>query len=277
MKNKNLFNQDLLTIYAINVEEAIYRYNHLIFEFAKYNIENFNIIKAVTDKDDEVLKMYKENKVANYPPCFRCRHYQCDHINNFITPLQVANFLSFKKVMKIISHQNTNGLFLILEDDFYFKDNSRAAFKKIYRFINNKNLININKPLLLRIGSHTISRKRVEFNYKYFKKLKITENQYNMANPAFIINKHFADLFLFKFKNIHTTSDNFIHKELCMLKNVINYSFEPFPISQHSHGKNTNLFQSQIVEGVKSNSKQLQAHSKKDYEKKLNDLFTLNE
>lgn len=273
MQKINLFENTLSKIYIINVLSSLNRHNSSLTQLSKFKINNYEFVKAFTPASSEVRNYYKKSKIKEFPPCFRCGYEICNHKNNTIVPSQVANFLSFKKVMeKIAVHEN--GLFLILEDDFYFKKNSKHALNFIDKFINNNKLKNIQEPVLLRIGSHKESTKKIKFVYKLFKKLNVKKNSYDMANPAFIINPQFALLFLKNFERIETTSDNFIHKILCKVFNVVNYSFEPFPIGQFSHGIIKNVFFSDIVETKKNEN--MHSKNKKHFEQKKENWIKLN-
>ena len=269
---KNFFEITIQKSYVINVKDSIYRYNHVINEFAKYGISNFIVEEAVTKSDKEVKSKYEKNEVLYYPPCFRCGYKICNHENNIITPSQVANFLSFRNIMKKVTNKN-NGLYAVFEDDFFFKENTKRSFTKINKMIIKKQLKNTNLPAIIRIGSHSSSTRKEKFLYQYFGYSTVTENDYNMANPCFIFNKQFADLFLTKFNKIETTSDSFIHKILCENNKVLNYSIKPFPIGQHSHGQKSNLFNSQIVEGNNADEKITKVQSKIEYLELLNKWF----
>tara|TARA_B100000131_G_scaffold320257_1_gene367926 strand:- start:273 stop:1097 length:825 start_codon:yes stop_codon:yes gene_type:complete len=272
MEIRDFFQKTIKKSYVINLRDSIYRYNHINFEFSKFNISNFLVEKAVSPLDEEVKNKFKNNEISPYPPCFRCGYDICNHKNNIITPSQVANFLSFRNIMKKVSI-NESGLYTIFEDDFFFKENINNSISKINKLIKSNNLINSDLPVLIRIGSHTPSSKKEDLLYKYLRYTSVVKNKYNMANPCFIFNTQFANLFLENFNKIEVTSDTFIHKVLCENNNVLNYSVKPFPIGQHSHGKENNLFSSQIVEGSYSNEKFTRAHSKSEYLKLLNDWF----
>ena len=56
------------------------------------------------------------------------------HENNFLTPKQVANFLSFKKIMEEIVESKINNA-LIFEDDFKFKKFIKKSNKHLRKFI----------------------------------------------------------------------------------------------------------------------------------------------
>ncbi len=240
-----MIDKNISKIYIINLESSLYRFNNCLYELAKFGLDNFSFFKAIGPKHPSVISMFKNNKVKKFPPCFRCGLNVCNHENNILTPKQVANWLSFKSVMELIL-KNEDGLFLILEDDFYFKNEAPSIIKKLNKFIEKNNLAEIENPLLIRVGSHTISSKRINLKMKYFNIPTINENQYNMANPGMIVNKLFAKLFIDKLEVIENTSDAFIHKELCENEKVINFSIEPFPIGQLSWGLKENKFKSDI-------------------------------
>lgn len=269
---RNLFEITIQKSYVINVKDSIYRYNHVVNEFAKYDITNFIVEDAVTRLDKEVKDKYEKGGVVFYPPCFRCGYKICNHENNTITPSQVANFLSFRNIMKKVTNKN-NGLYAVFEDDFFFKKNTKRSFTKINKMIVKKQLKTTNLPVIIRIGSHSLPTRKEKFLNQYFGYSSVTENEYNMANPCFIFNKQFADLFMRKFNKIETTSDSFIHKVLCENDKVLNYSIKPFPIGQHSHGQKSNLFDSQIVEGNNANERITKVQSKIEYLDLLNEWF----
>lgn len=240
--------------YVINLKNDLKRKQHVLNQFEKYKITNFEIIDAISYKDEVVKKTFINNNVLSFPPCFRCGLEKCTHENNFITPKQVANFLSMKKIMEIIIKENLKNV-LIFEDDFKFKNFVKKSIKHLDNFCNKYDLLETQDPLLLRIGSHT------RVNKKYYLKMIllnkstfIKRNIENMANPCFLINKPFANHFLENFSFISTTSDNFIHRELCKNDLVENYSVYPFPIAQLSYGNKVNKFKSTISENINSNN-----------------------
>lgn len=259
--------------YIINLREDIARYNHCLSELSKINHQSAQFIEAVRYDDDIVKDLYIRSKVKNFDSCFRCddinylKNY-CEHHNNIITPMQVGNFLSFKKVME--KKLGSSGLGLVLEDDFYFKKGYLKAFNNISSFITKSNLNNSNQPLLIRIGSHTKAKKRYTIQFNLFGKNKFIQNIYNMANPGFIFNNKFAELFLDNFDVVNTTSDNFIHKILCRDNKVINFSVLPFPISQYTHKSDNKKFISSIDRNSENIFFKNHVNSKEEYEELLN-------
>ena len=91
-----------------------------------------------------------------------------------------------------------------------------------------------------------------------------------MANPGFIFNNKFAELFLDKFVKVNTTSDNFIHKILCKENGVVNYSVVPFPISRYTHKSDKEKFISSIDRVSENITFKNYVNNKEEYEELLN-------
>ncbi len=240
---KNLFNS-IDKVYVINLKKDSARRLHVDKQFKKKQI-TYEFVDAVSHNDNEVKEMYRDNKVAFFPPCFRCKKEFCDHENNYLAPKQVANFLSFNKVFKLIQKDKIKTA-IIFEDDFKFKFFSNLSFKHLEVFIKQNKLLQSNEPLLFRIGSHTRVNKKYYLKFFLLNKSTFLKNNINMANPCLIVNSEFADEFLNNFENIYTTSDNFIHRFLSKKSNVKDYSLYPFPIKQLSYGNKKNYFESSI-------------------------------
>jgi GR25 family glycosyltransferase involved in LPS biosynthesis len=247
------------SIFVINLKKDLSRKIHVESEFQKFNIKKFKIVNAVSFNDAIVKEQYKNNGVLLYPPCFRCNtsieeEKYCMHENNFLTPKQVANFLSFKKIMEGVVESKINTA-LIFEDDFKFKKFIKKSNRHLRKFISKNKLFEIQDPLLVRIGSHTRVNKKYYLKFYLFNNSTFLENNLeNMANPCFLINNKFAKHFLDNFTKITTTSDNFIHRKLCEINSVVNYSLYPFPINQLSYGNKKNIFKSTISEDFNSSS-----------------------
>ena len=248
-----IINKEVDKVFVINLENDSFRRSHIEKQFKKKGI-NYQIVNAVSSDDTIVLKYYEENLVASFPPCFRCKEgagrefyegMECLHENNYLTPKQVANFLSFKKIMNLVVNEEYKNV-LIFEDDFYFKKFSNLSFKYLFNYLIKHNYLKNDTPFLFRIGSHTRVNKKYYVNL-LINKHKIIKNNYeNMANPCFLINYEFAKLFLAELNTIDTTSDNFIHKILPKKYDILNFSIYPFPVGQHSYGGKSNKFNSTI-------------------------------
>ena len=90
--------------FVINLKKDTLRKQHVTKSFKSRKID-FELIEAVEHDSPDVKSLYAQDKVFEFPPCFRCKLNKCSHENNFITPKQVANFLSFKKIMKKITDE----------------------------------------------------------------------------------------------------------------------------------------------------------------------------
>ena len=108
---KNLFNS-IDKVYVINLKKDSARRLHVDKQFKKKQI-TYEFVDAVSHNDNEVKEMYRDNKVAFFPPCFRCKRIFCDHENNYLAPKQVANFLSFNKVFKLIQKDKIKTAFIL--------------------------------------------------------------------------------------------------------------------------------------------------------------------
>ena len=267
--------QTVNNFYIINLKHEIARYNHCVYELAKAGFKNLNFVNGILYDEEVVKNYYKKNLVKGFDSCFRCDDImylqdECIHLNNIITPPQVANFLSFNKVMNIAV--KNEGLTAVFEDDIFFKKNFNYSLINIDNFITKNNLQNSTEPVLIRFGSHTIFERRYEMFFKIFKKNIFLKNKFNMSNPGFIFNKQFAEIFIKEFNYINTTSDNFIHKLICMKYKVKNYSVVPFPVSQFTHKSKKEKFKSSIDKDFSKDSNfyfKNFVNSKKEYEELL--------
>ena len=156
-------------IYVINLKNSIDRKNHIINEFKKNNIENYEFFEATHFDDIEVTKLLNSNMVMSFPPCFRCLKNRCKCENNFLTKYQIANWLSYIKLFNHIINTN-NELILICEDDIVFSKNSNFILNNLLnKQTLNKYNVDLLKPLLIKMGA--------AYN-------PITHNLY--SNPKFI-------------------------------------------------------------------------------------------
>lgn len=220
-------------IYIINLESSILRKKHMIKEINENNIINYEFINGIDKNSDEVLNLKKNGFVKTYPPCFRCNQNYCNCDNNILIKSQIGNWCSFIKIMKLIIKNNFKKLIMIFEDDIKFIKN---GYKNLYKIINKNVLdkynINFDNPILIRIGS--------EYSDKYHNSNNSPRlsNIILMSNPAFIINKKFAESFLNNLNQIYTTSDLYIHKDLINIdKTIQHFTLLPLPIFELSCGK----------------------------------------
>jgi Glycosyltransferase family 25 (LPS biosynthesis protein). len=70
-------------IYVINLKESLDRKNHIIQEFKKNNIFNYEFFDATHFNEPSVSELLNSPKVISFPPCFRCLKNRCNCENNF--------------------------------------------------------------------------------------------------------------------------------------------------------------------------------------------------
>ena len=80
-------------IYVINLKESIDRKNHMIQEFKRVGIVNYEFFEATHYDDPSVKKFIEDGCVVSFPPCFRCGMNRCGCENNFLTKFQIANWI----------------------------------------------------------------------------------------------------------------------------------------------------------------------------------------
>lgn len=237
---------EVSSVIVLNLEKETERKRHFTEQFKQRDIP-FEIFNAVSSDDYEVKNFFRNNDVRSFPPCFRCKQNSCDCDNNFLTPKQVANFLSFKKIMeKIVENQISSAI--ILEDDIQFLNFAKKSFRHLHQFVKKNKLLEANYPFLFKIGSHTKVKKRYFFKLFILNKSTFIENNHeHMANPCFMINIEFAKYFLSQFQRIESTSDDFIHRTLIIDFKIKSYTIYPMPVTQLSYGIKNLKFNSTIT------------------------------
>lgn len=207
-------------VYSINLEHCVDRKKHIINEFARVGIKNYEIFKAVDKNSPEVAFWMKSGFVKRYPPCFRCNKNRCACKNNVLVKSQIGNWLSFIHVFKDIVEKDYEFV-LITEDDVKFVDNAPEIFAKL---INKQNFarynIDLNKPILIRF------EKRGEIG-DGINKIGFTKDA-TMSNACFMVNKQFAKSFLANLQQIDRTSDMYLQVQLLKLDPTIQH-FSAFP------------------------------------------------
>jgi GR25 family glycosyltransferase involved in LPS biosynthesis len=202
-------------IYVIHLSSCTKREKHLENEFKRMNIQDYKIFEAIRWDSIEVKEKFSSGFVKK-PPCFRCNSINCDHKNKVLQERQIGNWCSFINLMKKIAEEKTPDLIMICEDDIKFADNYNIIMDKLLKENTfNKYNIDINKPLLIRLGNSLA--KHLDVNNIKVKLIKFPI----MSNPCFMINYKFAESFLSNLNKINTTSDIFIHKKLPKMDTTI--------------------------------------------------------
>ncbi len=192
--------------YCISLSNSTNRRKHIIKELSKHNIKNLQLIDAI-DKDNGIVEnAYSSGTVVLFPPCFRCGNTKCECDNNVLIPTQVATFFSHMQVWEEVAKQE-NGLYLIIEDDIKFNPYYKYLKYLIHGKISSLFSKYSEKPFLLRLGwahneEHT------------FQKIIFRQNNVKMSNPMYAVNPIMAKKLLENFKQIDTTVDIYLHKNI---------------------------------------------------------------
>ena len=237
-----IFNTTFDKIFVINLKESIDRKSHIIQEFKRMNITNYEFFEATHFDDPEVDKLLKSNNVMKFPPCFRCLKKRCSCENNFLTKYQIANWLSFIRLFKHILTTDHNFV-CICEDDIAFTKHANKICNQLYSphtFM--KYNINKKAPLLIKMGA--------AFDYPthyYFGNASFIKN-YSLSNPCFALNKAMIYVFLTNLKIIDYHSDIYFHKTIPQhFGNKIQmFTMKPFPVYELSFVKSIRKFNSLV-------------------------------
>lgn len=226
-KGLNFFDK----IYCINLQRSPERKEHMLNEFKRLNITNYEFVLAVDADSPQVYQAMHSYKVKKYPPCFRCNKLICACKNNVLIAPQIGNWLSFVKVFEDMVQNNVQYA-LITEDDIKFTTDAEQIFNKIVNYENFvANKIDFNSPLLIRFFG------RLDPDNRDLSNIHLEPTTY-LSNPCFMVNKKFAELFLKQLHRFETTSDIFIHYELPRkYKNIQSFSVYPRPVYELSSGE----------------------------------------
>jgi GR25 family glycosyltransferase involved in LPS biosynthesis len=235
-----IFNSIFDNIYVLNLKESIDRKIHIENEFKRVGIEKYEFFEATSYDSEETKKLTNTNFVKKFPNCFRCNLKRCDCKNNFLTKFQIANWISFINIFKDIIKNNYKFV-LICEDDIVFTFQYKRIINKLlsketFRYYK----INMNKPLLIRLGTAFNDQNHNSNSEPYFIK------NYALCNPCFAINSQMALVYLQNLKIIDYHSDIYFHKKIPMNVKVQYFTMYPYPIYELSFVKSKQKFKSLI-------------------------------
>jgi GR25 family glycosyltransferase involved in LPS biosynthesis len=236
-----IFNKIFDKIYVLNLKESIDRKNHIEMEFKRVNIINYTFFEATSYDSDEVKNVMNSNFVKKFPNCFRCNNKRCNCENNFLTSFQIANWCSFIHIFQDII-KNNHHFVLICEDDIVFTfQYERIINKLLSQYTFKQYNIDMNKPLLIRLGTAYNPSNHNSNSEPMFLK------NFSLCNPCFAINKKMAIIYLYYLKIIDYHSDIYFHRKIPKnIKGVQYFTMYPYPIYELSYVKEKQKFQSLI-------------------------------
>jgi len=236
-----IFNEIFDKIYVLNLKESLDRKNHIENEFKRVNIINYTFFEATPYDSDEVKNLMNSNFVKKFPNCFRCNNKRCNCENNFLTSFQIANWCSFIRIFQDIIQNNYNFV-LICEDDIVFTfQYERIINKLLSKYTFKQYNIDMNKPLLIRLGTAYNPSNHNSNSEPIFLK------NFSLCNPCFAINKKMAIIYLYYLKIIDYHSDIYFHRKIPKnIKGVQYFTMYPYPVYELSYVKEKQKFQSLI-------------------------------
>lgn len=225
------------------------RRDHIVRHFAELDLPAFRFIDAVGSKSRLVGDYYRDNKVAPFPPCFRCGQYECGCPNNILIPSQVANWLSFAKVWEICA-QSPDSYFLICEDDVSFHQNADAILRHFCAVFEPQKT-----NVLVRLGASGQQPFQILDPASFHTTADVV-----MSNCAYVINGHMARYLLDHFNYIPTTSDVWVHDRIAAHHEVQAVTLSPLLATDLSYNKEHAKFLSRIhPKGIDANDAERQS------------------
>jgi GR25 family glycosyltransferase involved in LPS biosynthesis len=237
-----IFNTIFDNIYVLNLKESIDRKTHIENEFKRVGIEKYQFFEATRYDSEEVKNLMNSGLVKRFPNCFRCNQKRCDCENNFLTSFQIGNWCSFINIFNDIIKNNYNFV-LICEDDIVFTFQHKRIINTLLSKENFKKYrINMNKPLLIRMGTAFNASNHNDTNTQPF-----FLRNFALCNPCFAINKEMAHTFLKNLKIIDYHSDVYFHQKIPKnVKGVQYFTMYPYPVYELSFVKSKQKFESLI-------------------------------
>ena len=168
----------------------------------------------------------------------------CNCSRDHLYPTEIANILSFQKLLKLVALNKNDGLTMICEDDVQFTDSGYENIKLMVSKSNlEKNSLDLNKPLLIQVSraydpKFHDPRTVVKFDLQRFH-----------SNPCFIVNHLYAEIYFKHFKEFDLISDLYMHFALPTLDKTIQCrSILPLPAYECSTGVNKKFSSTIAVE-----------------------------
>lgn len=194
-------------VYVISLPGSADRRSHIASHLPKAGLPRFEFHNAIGPDDEEVQRAYAENRVATFPPCFRCGKTECgkDECNNVLIPQQVAVFLTYCTLWEKIAARRECAL--VCEDDVLLHPWWRDVMAMIASRRSSGQLrIGPDDPALIRLGwaenaEHTRDRP-----------LHLSR-EVRMSNPCHIVTSAYARMLLDECRRIEHTADVFVHRD----------------------------------------------------------------
>lgn len=203
MNSKNHFSL-FHSVFCVSLQRSTERRDHIRQEFQRVGLKGFEFIDARDKHSDEVLELYESDFVAKYPPCFRCKQFDCDCANKSLFHAQVGNWLSHMEAWKRISECPSGKLSMICEDDLKFQENIPEVMALLQTSSHIAALLDLGQSVLVRLGWALCDDHSISATPRLTKEIRL-------ANPCYAINPQMARRLLNSLEKMDTTSDVYLH------------------------------------------------------------------
>ncbi len=195
-------------VFCLSMPSSTDRRQHTAKHLAALGVERYRFFDAVGPDDPEVRDLYANDKVAGYPPCFRCGELTCgsDQCNNVLVPAQVATCVSFLKLWRHILQSGITTA-LVIEDDVVFADYAPKVTEAVLRegFMERIGLRE-DVPTLFRLGWQAGKE------HQSTGQIALAQGAIRMANHCFAVNRALCRELLDRFDRVETTADEYTHR-----------------------------------------------------------------
>lgn len=191
-------------ILCISLADRADRRAHAVAEFGRQGLKPFDWVHAYDRASEAVLGAYAENRVAPFPPCFRCGADRCGCENRRLMPEQVGTWLSHEEAWRRTAE---DGLTLVCEDDVKFTHRAGEGFTWLAAQESLACALERNEPVMLRLG------RALGTNHESPEDFSLTAKP-TMSNPCYALNRAMADLLLAGSHHISTTVDIYAHRDV---------------------------------------------------------------
>jgi GR25 family glycosyltransferase involved in LPS biosynthesis len=193
-------------VYVVSLASSLDRRRHIVEQFHRIGIVDYEFHDAAGHNDPIVTEYYETNRVASYPPCFRCGKADCGNAecNNNLIPQQVAVFITYLQLWAKVATLKVRAL--ICEDDVVFHPWWRTTLEKLRVAISAGAFVfEPLTPTLIRLGW------ALNDEHRESREFEISPDT-RMSNPCHAITSAYATTLLRQFKTVNHTADVFQHQ-----------------------------------------------------------------
>ncbi len=201
---KNIFDR----IYVVSLPTSFERREYVTEHLNANGISDFEWHDAFDPKHPQVMQVYDQGSVHQYPPCFRCGKTECgrEDCNNVLLPVQVAVFMTYMDLWKKIAARGERAL--VFEDDVLLHQSWRTVLPSLKEEIDLGSVpFHAQTPCLLRMGWALGS------DHDEPGPVRI-ESTVRMSNPCFAVTSAYAAKAVSHFKKVDHTADVYFHMQL---------------------------------------------------------------